>query len=53
MKTDLQGLAKDLVQVLEMEKKHSSPLKAFVNQLKHLSACVKTKIGLSLDKKCT
>jgi len=53
MKTDLQDLAKDLIQVLEMEKKHSSLLKAFVNYLKQLFACAKTKIGLSLDKRCT
>lgn len=29
MQTDLQGLTKNLLQVLEMEKKHSVPLKAF------------------------
>lgn len=53
MKTDLQGLAKNLIQVLDMKKKHSLPQKAFVNHLKHLSVCAKTKIGFSLDKKCT
>lgn len=53
MKIDLEYLRKSVKQGLGKREKQSSPLKAFVNHLRYLCACAKTKIGLSLDKKCT